>query len=46
MPCTEEQGATTVASLFGVFKEVVSVDDSGFFYLLFVICCLLLSFVI
>ena len=30
MPGTEEQGATTVASLFGMFKEAVSVDDSGF----------------
>ena len=30
MPGTEEQGATTAASLFGVFKEAVSDDDSGF----------------
>jgi hypothetical protein len=30
MPCIEEQGATTAASLFGVFKEAVSDDDSGF----------------
>jgi hypothetical protein len=30
MPGIEEQGATTVASLFDVFKEAVSVDDSGF----------------
>jgi hypothetical protein len=29
MPGTEEQGATTIASLFGVFKEAVSDDDSG-----------------
>ena len=28
MPGTEEQGATTVASLFGVSKEAVS-DESG-----------------
>jgi hypothetical protein len=28
---TEEQGATTAASLFGVFKEArLSDDDSGF----------------
>jgi hypothetical protein len=30
MPGTEEQGSTTPASLFGVFKEAVSDDDSGF----------------
>jgi hypothetical protein len=30
MPGTEEQGATTAASLFGVFKEAVSDDDSVF----------------
>jgi hypothetical protein len=30
MPGTEEQGATTAASLFGVFKEVVSDDDLVF----------------
>jgi hypothetical protein len=30
MPGTEELGATTAASLFGVFKEAVSDDDSGF----------------
>jgi hypothetical protein len=44
MPGTEEQGATTAASLFGVFKETVSDDDSGFIDLWFVtsICCLLL----
>ena len=30
MPGTEDQGATTAASLFGVFKEAVSDDDSGF----------------
>ena len=29
MPGTEEQGATMVALLFGVFKEAVSDDDSG-----------------
>jgi hypothetical protein len=28
MPGTEEQGATTAASLFGVSKEAVSDDDS------------------
>jgi hypothetical protein len=27
MPGTEEQGATTAASLFGVSKEAVSDDD-------------------
>jgi hypothetical protein len=27
MPRTEEQGPTTAASLFGVFKEAVSDDD-------------------
>ena len=30
MPGTEEQGATTAASLFGVSKEAVSDDDSVF----------------
>jgi hypothetical protein len=30
MPRTEEQGATTAASLFGVSKEAVSDDDSVF----------------
>jgi hypothetical protein len=30
MPGTEERGATTAASLFGVFKEAVSDDDSVF----------------
>jgi hypothetical protein len=30
MPGTEEQGATTAASLFGVSKETVSDDDSVF----------------
>jgi hypothetical protein len=31
MPGTEDQDATTAASLFGVFKEaVISDDDSGF----------------
>jgi hypothetical protein len=30
MPCTEEQGAATVVSLFGVSKEAVSDDDSVF----------------
>jgi hypothetical protein len=30
MPGTEEQGATTAASLFGVFKEAVSDDGSVF----------------
>jgi hypothetical protein len=30
MQGTEEQGATTAASLFGVFKEAVSDDDSVF----------------
>jgi hypothetical protein len=33
MPCTEEQGATTAASLFGVSKEAVSNDASVFFEL-------------
>jgi hypothetical protein len=44
MPVTEGQGATTAASLFGVFKEAFSDDDSVFIDLLFVICCLLLLF--
>jgi hypothetical protein len=30
MPGTEEHGATTAASLFGVSKEAVSDDDSAF----------------
>jgi hypothetical protein len=30
MAGTEEQGATTATSLFGVFKEAVSDDDFGF----------------
>jgi hypothetical protein len=30
MSGTEEQGATTVASLCGVFKEAISDNDSGF----------------
>jgi hypothetical protein len=30
MPGIEEQGATTAASLFVVFKEAVSDDDSVF----------------
>jgi hypothetical protein len=30
MPGTEEQGATTAASLFDVSKEAVSDDDSVF----------------
>ena len=42
LPGTEEQGATTAASLFGVSKEAVSDDDSVFIELCFVICCLLL----
>jgi hypothetical protein len=30
MPSTEERGATTAASLFGVFKDAISDDDSVF----------------
>jgi hypothetical protein len=30
MPGTEEQGATTAASVVGVVKVAVSADDSGF----------------
>jgi hypothetical protein len=30
MPGIEEQGTTTAASLFGVFKKAVSDDDSVF----------------
>jgi hypothetical protein len=30
MPSTEGQGTTTAASLFGVFKEAISDDDSVF----------------
>jgi hypothetical protein len=30
MPCTEGHGATPPASLFGVFEEAVSDDDSMF----------------
>ena len=37
---TEEQGATTAASLFGVLKEAVSDDDS-----VLLICDLLLNLV-